>query len=173
MPIEFRGLDQAHYSGGALTGAQKIRQRARCCGRVLPAGSGFRCGLLSMGAQLAIIDVADQGGPTSKAVVDRFPACRRAIRDLLPRWRVSHCRKGFGHRLSWIVAAAVVGVRPSASSFCSARFAFDLIKRAASTASTVLLGRSRCDDWRRGHEVSGGREPCNRSRSHRRSNSAL
>src|ERR1700676_4206558 len=94
MSIELRGLDQTHDGGCALTGAKRSSEEpvvAAECYRPDPVFD-----MVVVDRQLAIIEETDQGGPSSQAVVDRFP-CRRAIRDLAALTG-EPLPQGFGHR---------------------------------------------------------------------------
>src|SRR5208337_903326 len=94
VPVELGGLDKTHHGGGALTGAKRSGKEPVRSSQSDWPDSVFD--MVVVDGQLAIIEVADQGRPTSQAVLDGFP-CRRAIRDLAAL-AGEPLPQGFGYR---------------------------------------------------------------------------
>ena len=122
MSVELRGLDQAHDGGGTLTSAQGPGEEPVGSPKGHWPNSVFD--MVVVNGQLAIIEVTDQRGPTSQAVVDGFP-CRRAIRNLAAL-AGEPLPQGFSYRFcslpSQLLPANGVPLK-------FARFAFDFVQR--------------------------------------------
>ena len=78
VSVEFRGLDQAHDDGGALTGTKGTDKEP-----VRSTESDRTDSILDVvvvDGQIAIVEVTDQRGPAAQAVLDGFRR-RRSIWD--------------------------------------------------------------------------------------------